>query len=99
MNPLSALRQLVRGVSMSHRGKRSQEARLRREARRYVFRNGFHDVIWAETVCRTDHVEVLNYLHVVYPELSEGMLISDVPDFAEKGLVLVDSRGRGALQR
>jgi hypothetical protein len=93
-----------RGVdSMSHRpqnrGRRSKGSKLRRRAKQYVLRHGFHDVIWAETICRTDRVEVHNYVHVTYPDLSEGMLLSDIPDYAEKGLVLVDSRGRGALQQ
>jgi len=79
-------------LSLPHR--RSLTAKLRR----YVLRQGFHDVIWAETICRTDKTEIINYIHVIYPDPNEGILISDIPD-VEKGLVLTDSRGRGVFQK
>jgi len=83
---------------MVHRGKRSQEAKIRRYAKRYVLNHSFHDVIWAETICIFDRVAVHNYIHVTYPELLDGVLLSDIPDI-ERGEVLVDSRGRGSFQR
>ena len=85
------------GYRIPHR--RSKGAVLRRKTKQFVLKLGFHDIIWAETICRTDRAEVHNYVHVTYPDLAEGMLLSDIPDFAEKGLVLIDARGRGALQR
>jgi len=77
---------------------RSKQSKIRRYARRWILNHSYHDIIWAETICIFNNVEVVNYIHVHYPELSEGMLMSDLPD-AEKGLVLVDSRGRGAYQQ
>ena len=93
---------------MTHRGERSEEAKkrrlwrqLRREALKYVVKHAFHDIIWAETVCRTNKAEVVNYLSVHYPDKVKHLKFegSHIPDHAEKGLVLADSRGRGALQK
>ena len=94
--------------SLTHRGERSEEAKkrrlwrqLRREALKYVVKHAFHDVIWAETICRTDKAEVVNYLSIHYPDTVEHLKFtgSHIPDFVECGLVFADSRGRGALQK
>ena len=94
--------------SLTHRGERSEEAKnrrlwrqLRREALKYVVKHAFHDIIWAETVCRTDKAEVLNYLSIHYPEETEHLHFegSHIPNFVEQGLVFADSRGRGVLQK
>lgn len=94
--------------SLTHRGIRSEGAKkrrvfrqLRREALKYVVKHAFHDVIWAETICRVDKAEIVNYLSIHYPEEMEGLQFEDehIHELAEKGLVLADSRGRGAMQK
>lgn len=79
------------------RGKRSRKAQLRRKSRQFILKHAYHDVIWAETVCRSNRLEVINFLTVEYSDRPEGLQVSQVPDI-EKGEVLVDSRGRGSWQ-
>ena len=77
---------------------RSRDAKIRRYAKKHIINHSYHDVIWAETICTFDRVQVHNYIHVTYPELVDGVLLGDIPDI-ERGEVLVDSRGRGTFQR
>lgn len=74
---------------MVHRGKRS----IRSLARRFVLAMSFRDTQLAETVCRTSRADILEHLR----STMEGVNLHEVPD-VEKGLVLSDSRGRGAFQ-
>lgn len=72
---------------MSHRGKRSEEAFMRRRSvreekrllKRRLLDTSFRDREMAETICRT-------HMHF------EGLI-------ADFGDVLIDSRGRGSLQQ
>lgn len=87
---------------MSHRkkdrGKRSSKSRLRRKVVGFILKQAFHDIIWAETVCRTNYAEVVNWITITYPEDAEGLYPSVAAELADPGLVLIESRGRGALQ-
>jgi hypothetical protein len=56
-----------------------------------IFKNSFHDFRQGETVSQVSREDILGQLH-------EPVTVGDVPD-VEKGEVLVDSRGRGSLQR
>lgn len=80
------------GVSVTHQ--RSAQAQIRRLARRYVLNTAYRDFVQAESVCRCSRPDILNY---VCSFSSDGVQLSEIPN-VQKGLVLVDSRGRGAFQ-
>jgi len=84
---------------MTHRGTRSQTAKIRRIIRTFVRHQEYRCSIWVETVCRTSRIDVLTHLEANFPEQYEGFDPSQIPDYVEKGIVLTDSRGRGALQK
>jgi hypothetical protein len=67
---------------------------LKQAVRQYIFRTSFQDPILAESICRVNREELLDYAST----LSLEVTVSDVPDI-EKGLVLSDSRGRGSFQK
>ena len=81
---------------MTHRRghRRSPEAMLRRAARRYVMLSSYRDHEQAETVSKVSREDVLEHLSSL--EI-DGVLVGAVPD-VEKGLVLLDRRGRGSFQ-
>ena len=81
---------------MPHR--RTREAKVRREARRYIVTHAYHDVIYAETVCLNSRIQVLQHLVTYFPD--QEIRVSNVPDIEPgPGLVLTDSRGRGDFQK
>jgi len=84
---------------------RSEEAKkrrkmhyLRKQALRYVVEHAFRCPVWAETICITDKVEVVDYLCTLYPN-ETTLVLALSPPALEKGFVLADSRGRGVLQK
>ena len=78
---------------MVHRGNRSEKGKLKQQVRRYIYTTSYLDPIMAETVCRVGRLEVIEFACTLNAEVS----LSVVPD-VEKGLILSDSRGRGAFQ-
>lgn len=82
------------------RGKRSREAQIHRAAVRYVLKNAYRCRIWAETINRVDRAKIRDFVvSFIGEEIFEGKpAYYGVPDL-EKGWVLIDSRGRGALQK
>ena len=94
------------------RRRRWEEAQARKKlwsyAKKLILNLSKRDVIWAETVCRSDRIEIVELLIVNYPRLSDIAKIKElprtseaqpIPNYCEKGLVLVDSRGNGVLQQ
>ena len=79
---------------------------LHRETHRYVANHAYRDFQVAETICVSSPNEVSYHLTVTYPEFFEELTTAEITDTSqhftkhvEKGLVLVDSRGRGSFQR
>lgn len=70
---------------------RSNFAKARRRARQIILATAYRDFKKAETVCLMSRSQVLGCM-------GEGVNVAAVPDVV-KGLVLVDSRGEGSLQR
>jgi hypothetical protein len=87
----------VSGVSMGHRGQRSENKELERAIREIVFKNVFTDRIVKEEVNLNLSDQVTTQLAKLYPKLAEGLPMSAVEDIMP-GLVLTDSYGRGAFQ-
>lgn len=73
------------------RHQRSNFAKARRRAKQIILASSYRDFKKAETVCMMSRREVLGCM-------GEGVNVGAVPDVV-KGLVLVDSRGEGSLQR
>jgi hypothetical protein len=71
--------------------KRSYRKLQARKARSIILRNSFHDRKSSEVVSKLSRLDVLT----MFSGLVEVHLIPDI----EKGEVLIDSRGRGSLQR
>jgi len=80
---------------VTHR--RSQNGKLKRIIRSYVYKTSFEDQLLSETICRTDTSEILQYLEKNYPQQYAGLQVSEILD-VEHGLVLVDNRGHGIFQ-
>lgn len=76
---------------MPHR--RSMKARQRRLVKRFILKNSFKDRMKAESVCRTDPKAIIEMLQKNFDEVH-----LEVINY-ERGEVLVDSKGRGSLQR
>lgn len=77
---------------MTHpRGRHSFKSQITRRARHYVLKQAKHDPIIAEIICRTSRQQIISFLD------EEDLQLSLLPD-VEHGLVLSDSRGRGAFQ-
>ena len=76
---------------MSMRHLRSEFAKARRRARQIILATSFRDVKKSETICMMSRTQVVGCM-------GEGVNVGAVPDVV-KGLVLVDSRGEGSLQR
>ena len=74
--------------------KRSPRGRIRQAIRRYIFTTSYRDRDRAETVCRVDRRQILDYIL----SCTDCIILSDIPD-VEKGLVLTDSRGNGYFQK
>jgi hypothetical protein len=75
-----------------------EKIKLRRQkqmARQYIFSHAFQDQNLAEQISRSTTEEVRHFLYSV--TATENVDAAAIPQ-AEKGLVLVDSRGRGAFQ-
>lgn len=68
---------------------RSEYAKARRIARQYILATSYRDCKKAETMCMLEREQVSELLDVP---------VVAVPDVM-KGLVLVDARGEGSLQR
>lgn len=77
------------GPRMNHQ--RSEFAKARRRAKQIILASSYRDYKKAETVCLMSRSQVLSCM-------GEGVNLGAVPDVV-KGLVLVDSRGEGSLQR
>lgn len=82
---------------MGHRGQRSEQAELRRAARRIALDAAFSDRIIKEKISQTSAEQVMAELANLYPQLAEGMSPSATSDIIP-GLVLTDSYGKGAFQ-
>ncbi len=76
----------------SKRGRRSLKARVKR----YLFRVSYRDRKLSEVVCTTNKTEAIDWV-LSNVDTQQGLNLGDIPD-VEKGLVLLDSRGRGAFQ-
>ena len=76
---------------MTHRGRRSLEAVVRR----FIWKLSFRDPELAETVSLTTPKESMEYLK---QQGFEGVRVS-VATQIDKGDVLADTRGRGAFQK
>ena len=74
--------------------KRVSERKIRYALKTYINQQAKRDPIWAETVCVTDRVTLRG---VGYSMFGENFSTSFIPD-VEMGIVLTDSRGRGAFQ-
>ena len=85
---------------MANRGKNSKEHNLFKKqfyvAKSLILDNAFDDDFLSEkaNVLTPDQVE--RHLEVVFA--GEGIFKGAIPSFSEAGTVLVDSRGRGAIQ-
>jgi hypothetical protein len=76
--------------------RRTKRKNIRRVSYTYILEQSWNCRIWAERVSRTSQEEL--YEHVVSAFPDEGVVLGYVPE-VENGLILSDSRGRGALQR
>ena len=74
--------------------KRSPRGRIKQAIRRYIFTTSYRDHNRAETVCRIDRKQILDYIL----SYTDHIILSDIPEI-EKGLVLTDSRGNGYFQK
>lgn len=73
--------------------RRSDQARQRRAARRYVLETAYRDKRMAESICMVKAMDILSHLQQQF----KGIGIAST-DF-ESGEVLTDNRGRGSLQQ
>jgi len=77
----------------------SKNAKIRHIIRTFVRQEQYDDYLLVETVCQNSREDVYKHLETNYPEKCEGLKPSQIPDYVEKGIVLTDSRGRGAFQK
>jgi len=87
---------------MTHRGKpeKIRDHQIFRKQRilalKYIADRSYQDYLQAETVSRTDHSDVHDYLLTV-SVADEPLHVGAIPQ-VEKGLVLSNGRGTGAWQ-
>jgi len=83
---------------MSKRGKRSQKAITRRKIsyslKTKIWHEAWHCPIWAETICVTSYSELVDF---GYENFKENFSTTFIPD-VDSGVVLADTRCRGAMQ-
>jgi len=83
---------------MSKRGIHSKKAKTRRNItyslKTKIRKESLHDPIWAETISRTAHEDLITF---GYEQFKENFSITFAPD-VDCGVVLSDSRGRGVFQ-
>jgi hypothetical protein len=79
----------VRGDSIPH--KRSKESQLKRQFRNIILANSIYDKTRCETVTKISRIDLLL-------SFRGQVKMSEVPDL-ERGEVLIDSRGKGTMQK
>jgi len=77
--------------------KRSEKGKIKQEIRRLIYTTSFQDSILAETVCRVSKEELDGLKWTLMAQFGGTDLDVRVPN-VEKGLILSDSRGKGAFQ-
>ena len=80
--------------------RRSHHKLVKRALASFIHRTSFRDWEQAETVCRVSRSELIDFsITYMKQQVHEGPVELAIIPQVEKGLVLADSRGRGAFQQ